>query len=254
MILALRSIVFITIMVVTVIPYGLLCLLCAPLPLSFRYRFTVQWPLAMIHAARLICGIDWTVKGWENLPDGPAVLLCKHQSTWETFWLVCSMPRELCFVFKRELLFVPFFGWGIGLLDMIHIDRSKGRYAFESVVAQGTRKLADGRWIIIFPEGTRIPSGEKGSYKTGGPRLAIRTGAPVVPIAVNAGRLWPKKTFIKMPGLITVSIGRPIPSVDRSPEELTTAVESWIEREMRTISPGDYGNLPANTAERGVSS
>ncbi len=254
MLAALRSFTFIAVMVVTVIPWGLLCLLCAPLPLSFRYRVTVKWPRGMIHAARWLCGIRWQVKGWENLPDGPAVLLCKHQSTWETFWLVAWMPRELCFVFKRELLFVPFFGWGIGLLDMIHIDRSKGRYAFESVVAQGSRKLAAHRWIIVFPEGTRIPPGEKGNYKTGGPRLAIRTGAPVVPIAVNAGRLWPKKTFIKTPGLITVSIGQPMQSADRSPEELTTAVEAWIEREMRTISPGDYANLPASTAERGASS
>ena len=251
---AARSILFIAIMVVTVIPYAVLCLLCAPLPLAVRYRFTVQWPRAMIHAARWICGIDWEVKGWENLPDGPAILLCKHQSTWETFWLVCSMPREMCFVFKRELLYLPFFGWGIGLLDMIHIDRSQGKYAFESVVAQGSRKLADGRWIIMFPEGTRIPAGEKGQYKTGGPRLAIRTGADVVPIAVNSGRLWPKKKLIKKPGLITISIGKPISPANRTPEQLSAAVEAWIEGEMRTISPGDYGTVPAITAERGASS
>lgn len=252
MIAAIRSAIFLTIMAVTVIPYAFLCLLCAPLPLSFRYRFTAQWPRAMIHAARLICGVRWEVKGWENLPDAPAVILCKHQSTWETFWLVCTMPRELCFVFKRELLYVPFFGWGIGLLDMIHINRKQGKNAFESVVAQGSQKLADGRWISMFPEGTRIPSGEKGNYKSGGARLAMRTNAVIIPIAVNSGRLWPKKSFIKRPGLITVSIGPAISPTNQTPDQLTTAVETWIEGEMRKISPGDYGNLPSSTAGQGA--
>ena len=250
---ALRSLLFLTVMAVTVIPYAFLCLLCAPAPLSVRYRVTVWWPRAMIHAARWICGIDWQVKGWENLPDGPAIILSKHQSTWETFWLVSSMPREVCFVFKRELLFVPFFGWGIALLDMIHIDRKQGKNAFESVVAQGTAKLAAGRWICMFPEGTRIPPGEKGNYKSGGARLAIRTEAVVIPVAVNAGHLWPKKSFIKTPGTITVSIGPAISPTDQTPDQVTTAAETWIEQEMRRISPEDYGNLPANTAERGAS-
>ena len=253
MMAALRSLLFMTVMIVTVIPYAFLCLLCAPAPLSFRYRFTVMWPRAMIHAARWICGIDWKVEGWENLPDGPAIVLCKHQSTWETFWLVATMPRELCFVFKRELLYVPFFGWGIGLLDMIHINRSQGKNAFESVVAQGSEKLANGRWISMFPEGTRIPPGKTGNYKSGGARLAIRTGAIVIPVAVNSGHLWPKTSFVKKPGTITVSIGPTISPTNQTPDQLTTAAETWIEQEMRRISPGDYGNLPSTTAERRAS-
>src|SRR5690606_24559328 len=140
------------------------------------------------------------------------------------------------------------FGWGIGLLKMIHIDRSKGRTAFESVVSQGSEQLASGRWVIIFPEGTRTPAGTQGQYKTGGPRLAIRTGVPVIPIAVNSGRLWPKKKLIKKPGLITVSIGKPIESAGKTAEKLTSEVEQWIETEMRRISPADYGNLRASPA------
>lgn len=244
----LRSFLFILVQLVTVVPWAFVCLACAPLPVSVRYRVTVQWPRAMVAAGRFLCGMRWEVIGRENLPDGPAIVLSKHQSTWETFFLVSYLPRELCFVFKRELLYVPFFGWGIGLLDMIHIDRKKGRMAFESVVSQGTRQLANGRWVIIFPEGTRTPAGSQGQYKTGGARLAIRTGVPVIPIAVNSGRLWPKKKFIKQPGLITVSIGKPIESAGKTAEKLTSEVEAWIEREMRRISPADYGNLRASPA------
>jgi 1-acyl-sn-glycerol-3-phosphate acyltransferase len=193
----------------------------------------------------VICGIRWQVKGWEHLPNGPAVLLSKHQSTWETFFYISYMPKELCFVFKRELLWVPFFGWGIGLLKMIHIDRSQGRDAFESVVQQGQRKLDEGRWIIMFPEGTRIPRGRRGKYKSGGSRLAIRTAAPVIPMAVNSAACWPKRPWIKRPGLITVSIGPPIASDGLSPEQLSTAVEHWIEAEMRRIDPDAYHHTQA---------
>ena len=237
---AFRSLLLALFMGITVVPYGVCCLLIAPLPLHLRYRFTIGWPRMVIHAARLLCGIRWRVLGWENLPDGPAVLLSKHQSTWETFYYVAWMPRELCFVFKRELLWVPFFGWGIGLLKMIHIDRSQGRNAFESVVQQGQRKLDEGRWIIMFPEGTRTPVGSQGQYKSGGARLAIRTGAPVVPIAVNAGEVWPKTRFVKQPGLVTVSIGAPIPTTDRAVEEVNAEAERWIETEMRRLSPHAY--------------
>jgi len=243
--LALRSALFLLFQAVTVVPYGILCLLMAPLPLHVRYKVTTGWPRIVLWAARVICGIRWQVKGWENLPNGPAVLLSKHQSTWETFFYVSYMPKELCFVFKRELLWVPFFGWGIGLLKMIHIDRSQGRDAFESVVQQGQRKLDEGRWIIMFPEGTRIPRGRQGKYKSGGSRLAIRTAAPVIPMAVNSAACWPKRPWIKRPGLITVSIGPPIDSDGLSPDQLSTEVERWIEAEMRRIDPDAYHHTQA---------
>ncbi|MBN9427880.1 MAG: 1-acyl-sn-glycerol-3-phosphate acyltransferase [Burkholderiales bacterium] len=247
--LALRSALFLLFQIVTVIPYALACLLWAPLPLHWRYRLTAGWPALIIWAARWILGIRYRVIGAENLPDGPAILLSKHQSTWETFFYPAYMPRELCFVFKRELLFVPFFGWGIGLLSMIHIDRRRGTDAFEHVVRQGSRKLAEGRWIIMFPEGTRTPAGSQGRYKSGGPRLAVRTGTPVVPIAVNSGECWPRKSFLKYPGLITVSIGKPIESAGKTTERLNTEVEAWIESEMRRLSPHLYRHAgPATVA------
>lgn len=238
--LALRSALLLLFQSITVVPMALLCLLAAPLPLHWRYRVTVLWPRMVIWGAQAICGIRWRVLGAENLPDGPAILLSKHQSTWETLFYPSWMPRELCYVFKRELLYIPFFGWGIALLDMIHIDRRKGADAFEQVVRQGTRKLAEGRWIIMFPEGTRTRVGAHARYKSGGPRLATRTGAPVVPIAVNSGEVWPRKAFIKRPGMITVSIGAPIRPDTLTPEQLGERVETWIESEMRRISPHAY--------------
>jgi 1-acyl-sn-glycerol-3-phosphate acyltransferase len=239
--LLIRSALFALFQAVTVIPYGLLCLLCAPLPLHVRYRVTTGWPRMVLWAARVLCGIEHRVIGWENLPDGPAILLSKHQSTWETFFYVSHLPRDVCFVFKRELLWIPFFGWGIGLLNMIHIDRrNTNRTAFESMVAQGARRLGEGRWIVMFPEGTRTAVGTQGRYKSGGARLAVRTGTPVVPLAVNAGELWPKKQFVKRPGVVTVSIGKPIDPVGKTPEALSATVEGWIEAEMRRISPHAY--------------
>ncbi len=236
----LRSALYLVLQVLTVAPWSIICLLCAVFPLEIRYKVTMLWVRFCIWLADKLLGIRYQVKGKENLPDGPAVLLSKHQSTWETLFYPSFMPRELCYVFKRELLMLPFFGWGIGLLKMIHIDRNKGTDAFEQVVAQGHEKLAQGRWIIMFPEGTRIPVGKKGRYKSGGARLAVRTGAPVVPIAVNAGECWPKNAFIKTPGLVTVSIGPPIETAGREPDQVNREVEQWIETEMRTISPAVY--------------
>ena len=240
---ALRAGTFLVFQVVTVVPMAFVCLLIAPLPRPLRYRVTIAWPRWQIMAARWILGIRWQVVGAHNLPDGPAVLLSKHQSAWETLFYPSYMPRELCFVFKRELLWLPFFGWGIALLDMIHINRKRGSDAFEHVVSQGTTKLAQGRWIIMFPEGTRTPVGSQGRYKTGGARLAIRTGAPVVPIAVNSGECWPRKAFIKQPGMITVSIGPAIHTTGLTPDTVNAAVEQWIEAEMRRLSPDHYSDL-----------
>jgi 1-acyl-sn-glycerol-3-phosphate acyltransferase len=150
------------------------------------------------------------------------------------------MPHPLAYVFKRELMYVPFFGWAMARLDMIHIDRRQRAQAFSKVVDQGKRLLAQGIWVIMFPEGTRIPRGQKGVYKHGGTRLAVETGAPVIPIAVSSAKCWPRKAFIKYPGVVDVSIGQPIPSAGREPDELLREVEGWIESEMRRLDPEAY--------------
>ena len=241
----LRSTLHMALMFVTVIPYTLLILLARVLGAkgNVRYAFAQKWLTLSIDAARVIMGIRYEVQGQENLPVGetsPAILLVKHQSTYETFLMPAIMPHPLAYVFKKELLYVPFFGWSIGSLDMIHIDRSQRAKAFAKVVEQGQALLDRGVWVIMFPEGTRIPRGERGSYKTGGTRLAIATGAPVIPIAVTSAKCWPRRAFVKHPGVVDVSIGKPIPSVGRDAEELMREVEAWIEAEMHRLDPEAY--------------
>lgn len=235
--LFIRSTVYALFLITTVIPYAFACMIWSVLPLHWRFKLTMGWPRLAIWGARVICGVRWRVQGWENLPDGPAIVLSKHQSAWETLFLPSHLPREVCFVYKRELHRVPFFGWGLALLAMIPIDRSKGRDAFEQVVKVGQQRLNEGRWPILFPEGTRIAPGKMGRFKMGGALLATRTQAPVIPIALNAGECWPRNSFIKRPGLITVSIGPPIASAGLTPEELNARVFQWIEGEMTRISP-----------------
>jgi 1-acyl-sn-glycerol-3-phosphate acyltransferase len=180
------------------------------------------------------------VKGFDNLPDAPVILLSKHQSAWETIFYCWLMPRPMIFVFKKSLLYIPFFGWGLAMLRMIAIDRSRGREAMTQVIETGKQRLDDGQWVIMFPEGTRTAVGSQGKYKSGGAILAIGTDTPVVPIAVNSGDCWPRNAFIKKPGTITVSIGAPISPQGLTAGQLMEKVEHWIESEMRVITPGAY--------------
>ena len=240
----LRSIVHALWMLITVVPWGIIMLVVSirvrGVPL---YWMAARWLGWAITGARVIMGIRYRVSGMEHLPRGetsPAILLVKHQSTYETFLMPTIMPHPLAYVFKRELLYVPFFGGAMGRLDMIHIDRSQRAQAFNKVVAQGKELLAQGIWIIMFPEGTRIPRGQKGNYKTGGSRLAIETGAPVIPIAVTSAKCWPRKAFIKRAGVVDVSIGKPIDSTGRDADGLMREVETWIEAEMRRLDPEAY--------------
>ncbi len=230
---------------VTVVPYTLAILLVRLFGASARtrYRIARAWLALSVDAARWILGIRVRVQGMEHLPQGDkagAVLLVKHQSTFETFLMPALMPHPLAYVFKKELLKIPFFGWSIGSLDMIHIDREQRARAFIKVVQQGRKLLANGTWVIMFPEGTRIPRGQAGEYKSGGTRLAIDTGVPVVPIAVTSARVWPAKAFVKRPGVVDVSIGPAIPTQGRKADELMQEVQAWIESEMRRLDPEAY--------------
>jgi 1-acyl-sn-glycerol-3-phosphate acyltransferase len=243
---ALRSALFVLWMAATVVPWSLMMLV-----LSIFVRGTpLYWPTMMwlrmaIWGAKVICGVRYRVHGMEHLPTAAdekasVVLAAKHQSTWETFAFPTLMPHPLAYVFKRELLYVPFFGWAMGRLDMIHIDRSKRAEAWNKVAAQGKRLAAQGNWVIMFPEGTRAPRGGQGVYKSGASRLAIASGVPIVPIAASSAKCWPRKSFLLRPGVVDVCIGRPISSVGRQPDELMREVENWIEAEMRRIDPEAY--------------
>lgn len=248
---AVRSLLFVLWLAVTVVPWALAVLVISIFVRgSPVYWACVGWLRAAIWGARVICGVRHRVQGMEHLPgagDATAavVLAPKHQSTWETFAFPTLMPHPLCYVFKRELLYVPFFGWAMSRMDMIHIDRAKRTEAWRRVVEQGREFMAKGHWVIMFPEGTRIARGQAGDYKTGASRLALAVGAPIVPIAVTSARCWPRKSFILRPGVIDISIGKPIPVAGREAIELMREVERWIEAEMHRLDPGAY--RPAGT-------
>jgi 1-acyl-sn-glycerol-3-phosphate acyltransferase len=172
--------------------------------------------------------------------DKPVILLSKHQSAWETIAYISLFPKQLCYVFKKELLKIPFFGWAMAMLRMIHIDRSQRDKAAIAVAEQGKVRLSEGCWIIIYPEGTRVPVGKQIVYQKGGARLAVNTQANVIPIAHNAGHVWPKNSFLKYPGVVTLSIGPLITTADKNPSLVLKEVEAWIEAEMRVIDPSSY--------------
>lgn len=248
---ALRSALFIVWLAVTVVPVALAVLLVSVFVRGNPVYWTcVFWLRLAIWGARFICGVRWRIQGMEHLPSAEqsqsaVVLLAKHQSTWETFAFPTLMPHPLAYVFKRELLYIPFFGWAMARMDMIHIDRSKRAQAWSKVAARGRELAKRGIWVIMFPEGTRIARGKKGEYKTGGTRLAIETGVPVVPIAATSARCWPRKSFLLRPGVVDISIGQPIASSGREPAELMREVEAWIEGEMQRLDPEAYAHSPA---------
>lgn len=238
----LRSLLFMFLAVPWTMLFGSVLLVAGMVPLLARFRAIWYYRRGMMWLFRRILGITHELHGCENLPAEPAVILAKHQSAWETFALQDLVPeRTYCvFVLKKELLRMPFFGWGLAALQMISIDRAAGREALNQVVEQGIDRLARGFWIIIFPEGTRVLPGETRRYKSGGAYLAAQAGAKVVPVAHNAGEFWPRRGFVKRPGRVVVSIGPAIDATGLSQEEINARAEAWIEGEMRRLSPHRY--------------
>ena len=234
-VILLRSLSFLVIQIVFTAVFAIAALPAALLPPLPRYRFVGLWARVVMFLARHVLGIRYRVVGREHLPaSGPAIIMSKHQSAWETIAFQLIFP-PLSFVLKKELLRLPFFGWGLAMISPIAIDRDAGREALKDIEAQGADRLGKGFWVLIFPEGTRVKHGEKGKYNIGGAWLAAKTGAPVIPVAHNAGRLWPKHAFLKRPGEITVSIGPAIASAGKKPAVINSEVEAWIEAEMKKL-------------------
>ncbi len=232
--LLLRSLLFLLFQILITIPIALLALLAAPLPRIPRYRLIALWGWMVMRLARWILGIRYRVVGMENLPASPAVILAKHQSAWETIAFQQIFP-PLSIVLKRSLLRIPFFGWGLALFSPIAIDRAAIREALKQIEVKGRERLSQGFWVLVFPEGTRMAFGQKGEYQIGGAWLAVKAGVPVVPVAHNSGRCWPRNAFIKRPGEITVMIGPPIPTTGRKATEVLAAAEKWIEGAMAAL-------------------
>jgi 1-acyl-sn-glycerol-3-phosphate acyltransferase len=233
---ALRSLLFALYQMILTPIYATLVLLLFWLPPLPRFRFITGWCLLNLVGARLICGIRHRVIGAENIPPraDPHVVMSKHSSTWETLSLNFLFP-PLAFVAKKELLSIPFFGWAFTLASPITIDRKAGHDAMTQLVTQGRERLRQGFWIVVYPEGTRIRAGTRAHYKSGGARVAIALGIPIVPVAHNAGYLWPKGVLGKQAGTVTVSIGPPIRPEGDDMQRLIGEVESWIENEVARL-------------------
>ena len=232
--LVIRSLIFLLLQIIITPVFAMFALMSFPLARLTRYRIISQWAKMMLPILRVVCGIRHEVRGIENLPKQPCIVMCKHQSAWETIALQAIFPPQI-WVMKRELLLIPFLGWAFIALSAIPINRSSGRDALRQLVTHGKDRLARGLWVVIFPEGTRIAPGERGKYHIGGAWLATHTGTQVVPVAHNAGYFWRKNAFIKTSGTISVSIGKPIQSVSLKPDALNKLVENWIEAEILTL-------------------
>lgn len=232
--LTLRSLIFLLLQLVLTPIFSTLAILTFPFSPLTRYRLISSYARTMIWLLKVICGIRHRVTGLENIPENPCVVLCKHQSAWETLALQVIFPPQ-AWVLKRELLWLPFFGWGLAMTSPIAINRSDGKSAVKQLLRQGKERLAQGFFVVIFPEGTRIPFGERGKYKIGGALLAASAGVPVLPVAHNAGRLWGRNSFIKRPGLITMSIAAPMATAGLKADEINSRTEAWIENEIQTL-------------------
>ena len=235
--MVIRSTLFAAGQVLLTLLFSPIALAALPLPYRIRYRVVMQWTFFNIWWLELTCRLRHRVEGLENIPERATIVLCKHQSAWETLILPRYFSPQT-WVLKRELLRIPFFGWGLATLRPIAIDRAAGRSALEQVVEQGKRRLAEGIWVVVFPEGTRVAPGTRRRYRLGGAVLAERTGHAVVPVAHDAGDYWPRHGFLKRPGTIRLVIGEPIASKGRSAAEINARAAEWIESTVLALREG----------------
>jgi 1-acyl-sn-glycerol-3-phosphate acyltransferase len=237
----LRSVLFLLGALAITAPFGFLVPLGRLFGTEPPFTLARLYTQTMLRWVEISCGITYEVTGWENVPKSPAVIMSKHQSAWETIFIESSFPSQ-CWIVKKELLWLPFVGWGLMAIRAIAIDRSSGHTARDQIVEQGAQRLKEGHWVTIFPEGTRIPPGKRGRYGIGGALLATRTGTPILPIAHNAGEMWGRYAFKKKPGVVKVVIGPLIRTEGRDVLSVNREVENWIEGQMRVISPERYAD------------
>jgi 1-acyl-sn-glycerol-3-phosphate acyltransferase len=230
-VLFLRSLLFFLGMLIITPIFVVLIILLLPFSGITRSRAASYWAHFSLFWLKLTCNLGFEVRGRENIPNHPSIILCKHQSAWETIALQVIFPPQI-WVLKRELLYIPIIGWAWMALSTIPIDRSAGREALKKLVTHGKDRLARGLWVVIFPEGTRIAPGARSKYHIGGAWLAAHTQTTVVPVAHNAGLFWRKNAFLKYPGTITLSIGKPIETAGLKADALNAQVEDWIEAEQ----------------------
>ncbi len=229
-----RSFIFFIFQSVTAVIFSCVGVVLWPLPFKWRYAVVSQWAKSNIWLLAKICDVHLEVEGKENIGEEPAIIICKHQSAWETLALQTVFPPQV-WVLKRELFWIPFFGWGLASLKPIAINRKAGRKALSQVIEQGLDRLSSGAWVVIFPEGTRIARGFIGRFGIGGARLAVETGYPVIPVAHNAAKAWPKHGFVKYPGVIKMVIGKKVASKGMAAGDLNQQLFDWMEDKMTQL-------------------
>lgn len=238
-----RSLAFQLYFYVSVVVASSAIAICSPLRYRFQFGIARGWGKSMLWAGRVLCGLDYVLEGAENIPDKPCVFMIKHTTVFEVYAQLAFLPAQ-SWVLKRELLWIPLFGWGLAAMKPIAINRSAGRGAVAQVLAQGKARLEEGICLSIFPEGTRVGLGETIRYGVSGAALALKAGVVIVPIAHNAGDLWPRRGLRKRPGLIRFCIGPPISAAGRKPKATNLLVQHWVETKMAEISVG-YQRLAA---------
>jgi 1-acyl-sn-glycerol-3-phosphate acyltransferase len=229
-----RSIIFYLLMVIVTIVFMVLGILSLPLNFPLRFKIMSQWAVFHLWLLNILCGLKYEVIGLENIPKMPAIIMCKHQSAWETLALQLIFPAQV-WILKRELLWIPIYGWALACMQPIAIDRASGMRAIKQIVKLGTERLESGLCVVIFPEGTRSAPGEKRKYQPGGGLLAEKSGYPIVPVTHNSGYFWPKNSLDKKPGIITMVIGPTIIPVGKSAKEITKEAQDWIESTAATL-------------------
>ncbi len=234
-----RSLLFQVYFFASICFFALMCALFSFLPYPKRFFFARVWGRSMLWVGRWLCGLRYQIEGEENIPDHASVILIKHSTVFETYAQLAIFPPQT-WVLKRELLWIPLFGWGLATMKPIAIKRGAGRTAVTQVIRQGKQRLAEGIWITVFPEGTRMPPGQTRKYGISGAALASEAGVNILPVAHNAGDLWARRSIKKSPGLIRFVIGPQIDASTQSPEETNAIVQSWIEKTMAEISPTAY--------------
>ncbi len=238
----LRSLLFYCGLSLSTLIYVPLGILIYPLPLSLRFRVISKWAVFNLFWLRICCGLDHKIEGLENIPDdGAAIIMCKHQSAWETLALQQFFPPQV-WVLKRELLWIPIYGWGLAAMEPIAIDRGSASKALRQIVDQGCKRLAQGLWVVVFPEGPRTPAGSRQKYQPGGGMLASKSEFPVIPVAHNSGYFWPRNSIRKWPGTINMVIGPAIETLGKSAKEITRETEEWIESTVEKL-PAPQNNL-----------
>jgi 1-acyl-sn-glycerol-3-phosphate acyltransferase len=224
--IVLRSILFNALMILLTVFFSLSGLMIFWSPFKVRYAYITTWSKTIIWLAKTICGVKYQINGYEHLTKENAIVLCNHQSTWETLFLQKILPPQT-WVLKKQLLNIPFFGWGLSLLEPIAIDRKK-KQSIKFLIKHGIKRLKQGRWVVIFPEGTRVKPGEKKKFSRSGAALATAANYPVIAIAHNAGTYWPKNSFFKFPGTIRVNISEVFDPNKHTPQSLTGAIQDWV--------------------------